>query len=571
MQKKIYRGTLTIVLISMIILSIIFSYMGYNQYKSGCEEELKSVSRTILSYESNPQNINTTLKNTLDYNIRITFIKFDGSVTYDNQKDIATLENHADRDEVISAMSTGYGEITRHSETLGENTYYYAIKLDNGIIRFSRSIKSILLVFLNTIPLMILIVGVIFIVVTIFSMSLSEMIMQPIKTLVSQFDIFKNRDSTSLPENENIIVEYSELKPIAETIENLNIRTEKYIQDIREQKDRIRLITDNMVEGMIILDEKNNILSVNKSAITILNPDFKIRENRMFLELTRNKALIDAIDKIKVEKNITTIIDINSNHYRAYINRVENINGTIILLVDVTETVKAEEVRRDFSANVSHELKTPLTTIKGFGELFENGLLTNIDDIKKYGGMIERESERLLFLINDIIRLSEIEEKSEKVLSPINLYERAEYSINLLSQKAKTKDITINLIGNDTIVNGHEGYINELFINLIDNSIKYNNDGGSITVKISKNIDSATISVQDTGIGISPQDCERIFERFYRVDKSHSKKIGGTGLGLSIVKHIVAYHNGEISIDSELGKGTTISVKLPINPYQVKK
>ena len=210
-----------------------------------------------------------------------------------------------------------------------------------------------------------------------------------------------------------------------------------------------------------------------------------------------------------------------------------------------------------------------MTTIKGFGELFENGLLTKPEDVKKYGAMIERESERLLFLINDIIRLSEIEEKSEKILSPINLYERAEYSINLLSSKARSKNVTIDLIGNDTIVNGHEGYINELFINLIDNSIKYNNNDGSIIVRISKDVNSAIISVEDTGIGISKQDCERIFERFYRVDKSHSRKIGGTGLGLSIVKHIVAYHNGEISIDSELGKGTKISVKLPLNPNKI--
>lgn len=568
MQKKIYQGTLSIVLCAMIILGTIFSYMGYQLYKKECEDELKSIANIILSYETSPQYINDKLKSAIDYDIRITFIDFNGKVIYDSITDTSTLENHSDREEIISANNTGYGEINRHSETLGENTYYYAIKLDNGIIRFSRSMKGILLVFLNIIPIIVLIIGVMFIVVTIFSMNLSEKIMQPIKELISQFDIFSNRNDEKFPEK--IATEYSELEPIAETVQILIKRTEKYIENIREQKDRIRIITDNMVEGMIILDEKNDILSVNKSAINILNPDFKVRENRMFLELTRNKTLIDAIDNVKKEKNITTIVDINNNHYRAYINRVENINGTIILLVDVTETVKAEEIRRDFSANVSHELKTPLTTIKGFGELFENGLLTNVDDIKKYGGMIERESERLLFLINDIIRLSEIEEKTEKILSPINLYERAKYSIDLLNQKASTKDITINLVGNDTIINGHEGYINELFINLIDNSIKYNNDGGSITVKISKNIDSAIISVADTGIGISPQDCERIFERFYRVDKSHSRKIGGTGLGLSIVKHIVAYHNGEISINSELGKGTTISIKLPINPNSVK-
>ena len=561
MQKKIYRGTIFIVMTSMIIFSIIFEYIGYLQYNKECQKELQFLSKTILMYQDDFDTIDKDLKSVLDYKVRITFIDFKGNVLYDNTSDISKMENHYNRKEFQEALNNGYGEDIRVSKSIGGDTYYYAIKLDTGVVRLSRSIDSILMIFLKGVPLVILVFGIMVIVVTIFSMSLSEKIVRPINTLVSQFDIFNQYDE-QVPKT--IVTEYSELQPIAETIEKLMNRTQKYIQNIKEQKDRIRLITDNMVEGMIILDDKNDILSVNKSAISILNPDFKIKENRMFLELTRNKTLVSIIyDDIKREKNITEIIEIKDNYYRAYINKAENINGTIILLVDVTETVKAEAVRRDFSANVSHELKTPLTTIKGFGELFENGLLVNVEDIKKYGGMIERESERLLFLINDIIRLSEIEEKTEKILSPINLYDCAEYAINLLKQKASTKDISIIFNGTDIIVNGHEGYMNELFINLIDNAIKYNKDGGYITVNLSENDKFANISIEDTGIGISPQDCERIFERFYRVDKSHSKKIGGTGLGLSIVKHIVNYHNGQIHIESELGKGTKLSIDIP--------
>lgn len=561
MQKKIYRGTIFIVMTSMIIFSIIFEYIGYLQYNKECQKELQFLSKTILMYQDDFDTIDKDLKSVLDYKVRITFIDFKGNVLYDNTSDISKMENHYNRKEFQEALNNGYGEDIRISKSIGDDTYYYAIKLDTGVVRLSRSIDSILTIFLKGVPLVILVFGIMVIVVTIFSMSLSEKIVKPINTLVSQFDIFNQYDE-QVPKT--VVTEYSELQPIAETIEKLMNRTQKYIQNIKEQKDRIRLITDNMVEGMIILDDKNDILSVNKSAISILNPDFKIKENRMFLELTRNKTLVSIIyDDIKREKNITEIIEIKDNYYRAYINKAENINGTIILLVDVTETVKAEAVRRDFSANVSHELKTPLTTIKGFGELFENGLLVNVEDIKKYGGMIERESERLLFLINDIIRLSEIEEKTEKILSPINLYDCAEYAINLLKQKASTKDISIIFNGTDIIVNGHEGYMNELFINLIDNAIKYNKDGGYITVNLSENDKFANISIEDTGIGISPQDCERIFERFYRVDKSHSKKIGGTGLGLSIVKHIVNYHNGQIHIESELGKGTKLSIDIP--------
>lgn len=561
MQKKIYRGTILILTISMLIFGIIFEYLGYLLYRNECQKELQSIANITLQYQQEPSSISETLNSVLDYRVRVTFIDFNGNVLYDNITDVSTMENHSNRNEFIVAIENGTGEDIRESESINENTYYYAIKQDNGVIRFSRTMNGIFSVFISILPIIILSFGVITIVVTIFSMNLAEKIMQPITALVSQFDIFNKHDE-ELPKK--IVTEYSELEPIAETIQTLVNRIQKYIQNVREQKDRIRLITDNMVEGMIILDEKNDILSINKSAIKILNPDFKVKENRMFLELTRNKILLDALDDIKEEKNIKEIITIKDSYYKAYISWAENIKGTIILLVDVTETVKAEEVRRDFSANVSHELKTPLTTIKGFGELFENGMLTDIEDVKKYGAMIERESERLLFLINDIIRLSEIEEKTEKILAPINLYDSSEYAINLLSQKANSKNISIVLDSPKNImVNAHDGYMNELLINLIDNAIKYNKDGGSIKVSLLENDSKVTISVADTGIGISKQDCSRIFERFYRVDKSHSKKIGGTGLGLSIVKHIVNYHNGEIHLQSELGVGTTISIDIP--------
>lgn len=560
MQKKIYQSTILILTISMLIFGIIFEYLGYLLYRNECQKELQSIANITLQYQQEPDSISETLNSVLDYQVRITFIDFNGNVVYDNIADASTIESHSKRNEFIESIKNGIDEDIRQLEYINENTYYYAIKQNDGVIIFSRTIE-ILSVFISMLPIIILAFGVITIVVTIFSMNLAEKIMQPITTLVSQFDIF-NKHNEELPKK--IITEYSELEPIAETIQTLVNRIQKYIQNIREQKDRIRLITDNMVEGMIILDEKNDILSINKSAIKILNPNFKVRENRMFLELTRNKILLDALDDIKEEKNIKEIITIKDSYYKAYISWAENIRGTIILLVDVTETVKAEEVRRDFSANVSHELKTPLTTIKGFGELFENGLLTDIADVKKYGAMIERESERLLFLINDIIRLSEIEEKTEKVLTPINLYDSSEYAINLLRQKAKNKNILITLNSpKDIMVNAHNGYMNELLINLIDNAIKYNKDNGSIKISLLEDDKKVTILVVDTGIGISKQDCSRIFERFYRVDKSHSKKIGGTGLGLSIVKHIVNYHNGEIHLQSELGVGTTISIDIP--------
>ena len=260
------------------------------------------------------------------------------------------------------------------------------------------------------------------------------------------------------------------------------------------------------------------------------------------------------------------LLKLEEKYIRAYIHRVEmgGIFGTIVLLVDVTYSVKAEKMRQEFTANVSHELKTPLTTIKGFGEMFGSGMITRKEDVLKYGSMIERESERLLFLINDIIRLSEIEEHTEELRTPVELRTAAQDALQILEARVQQNDIHVELKGDCLILNSNDGYMRELFINLIDNAIKYNNPGGMVRVSIEKLEHQAKIVVADNGIGIPINAQSRIFERFYRVDKSRSKQRGGTGLGLSIVKHIVDYHNGTISLRSELGKGTEITILLPL-------
>ena len=269
------------------------------------------------------------------------------------------------------------------------------------------------------------------------------------------------------------------------------------------------------------------------------------------------------------------IITEKSRFYRTFANKVYSENtldfGIIIFFVDVTEEIQSEQIRRDFSANVSHELKTPLTTIKGFGELLENGIFTKEEDVKKYGGMIYRESERLLYLINDIIRLSQIEEQEHVLNDKIDLLKTAHDVEEILRHKADNREVTMTIEGEPVQIYGNQSYITELFLNLMDNAIKYNHEGGSLKVTVGIEDGKAVAVFSDTGIGISDEHQSRIFERFYRVDKSRSKKIGGTGLGLSIVKHIVAYHSGEISLESELEKGTTITVKLPFNEPETKK
>lgn len=361
--------------------------------------------------------------------------------------------------------------------------------------------------------------------------------------------------------------EYKELEPLFKSMGKLSSRLDRYIDRLKNEKEKVMLITENMVEGMILLDENSEILSVNKSALEILNPDFQVEEHMKLFQLTDNEEIINAVATADCEEKAYGEVEIKGRHLQIFVNkaRFNNTHGFMILLVDASEKLKAEAIRKDFSANVSHELKTPLTTIKGFGELLEKGLISDAESVKKYGGTIYRESERLLSLINDIIRLSEIEEHNKsEVMSQVNLLETANEVEEILTNKAHKHGIAMSVEGENVTLFANASYMSELFLNLMDNAIKYNNEGGHVWVKIAEKNGIAFISVKDDGIGISPEHQDRVFERFYRVDKSRSKQTGGTGLGLSIVKHIATYHGGNISMESEVGKGTEIVVSIPI-------
>lgn len=351
-------------------------------------------------------------------------------------------------------------------------------------------------------------------------------------------------------------------------------------KELYHERDIIGLIQEHMVEGILILDDSDKIQLANRTATALLNIEKENWDNKSIFILTDNQAFLDALRKSKTEPQhdmppadddlhkgctVRQLLKIDGSYIRAYITRVEmgGIFGTIVLLVDVTYNVKAEKMRQEFTANVSHELKTPLTTIKGFGEMFGSGMITKEDDVAKYGAMIERESERLLFLINDIIRLSEIEEHTEMLNTPVDLAAAAGNALQILEPQIQRNRIQVHLEGRCLLLHSNEGYMRELFINLIDNAIKYNNPGGTVSITIEHVGTQAKIVIADNGIGIPLQAQSRIFERFYRVDKSRSKQRGGTGLGLSIVKHIVDCHNGTISLRSELGHGTEITILLP--------
>lgn len=568
MQKKLYKVMTILVSCTVLFFLLVAGSLGYSTYQRFTKNELKSAAKLVAAGNNKPSEMADILERSVEYDVRVTFIDAQGNVKYDSEADPAKMENHSDREEFKEAMANGDGESTRFSKTLGYTTYYYAIKYDSGVLRFSTDKENLAGVFLAVIPMLVVFAGGIIFITTIISIKLSESMIKPINSLVKQLDL----------RNENIgqfETPYEELEPIIKNADVLMGRIHKNMNKIKAEREKISLITENMVEGMILLDEDMTVLSVNKSALKILGNSFDPTEHTKINHMTNDQQIIGLLEEAKESGAAKGIITEKSRFYRTFANKVYSENtldfGIIIFFVDVTEEIQSEQIRRDFSANVSHELKTPLTTIKGFGELLENGIFTKEEDVKKYGGMIYRESERLLYLINDIIRLSQIEEQEHVLSDKIDLLKTAHDVEEILRHKADNREVTMTIEGEPVQIYGNQSYITELFLNLMDNAIKYNHEGGSLKVTVGIEDGKAFAVFSDTGIGISDEHQSRIFERFYRVDKSRSKKIGGTGLGLSIVKHIVAYHSGEIQLESEPDKGTTITVKLPFNEPETQQ
>ena len=552
MQKKIFNSTILLLLIILVVLGIAAMGIGYSTYCRNAYRELEISVSLAYDEKLTPQQVHERIKKSAE-DIRLVALNSDSKIVFDSGDGENALP-------VGSLPDSGKSALITKMSGIWKDTCVYCIEQNDVLLVGCKEVSSIFFILASAVPFIVLALGFLVVGVNVFSLKLSERLVAPVKKLVSKIDIFTDK--------EELHTEYEELEPVVRAVTKLSVRLERYIKRLKKERETLELITGNMVEGMLMLDSKNDIILVNKSAVNMLNPEFKQGEKRNLIELTRNIKLIKAIDSMSEQSsNVHESIEQNGRYLRAFINRVELENddfGFIVLLVDATERIRAEEIRRDFSANVSHELKTPLTTIKGFGEMFENGMLNGDENVRKYGGMIKRESERLIFLINDIIRLSEIEEKSEKHMTTLELSSIVESAADILRESAAKNNISIDVKSEKLTLMGNESYLRELFINLIDNAVKYNINGGRVSISAFKDKNEAVIIVEDNGIGISPQDQGRIFERFYRADKSHSRKIGGTGLGLSIVKHIVSYHNGHLELESALNRGTKITVKLPL-------
>jgi two-component system phosphate regulon sensor histidine kinase PhoR len=543
----------------------------YDFYVNNAKQQLKTIVKLTAEPHKwdNTVSINSSVNSILksaDYNMRFTIIKNDGNVIHDSWKDEIN-ENHMDRPEVAEAFEKGFGEDTRYSNTVSSDMYYYAIKLkDDEVLRLSREISSINKVFGSILPILfVLFIFVLFIVYFAAKVTTCK-ILKPINEMTKSLGNMLEEES-----KDNIII-YEELEPLSNTIKDQKNRINEYINEIKHERDNISFITGNMKEGFILLNRNKDILSINKSAkIMIANENFELKGSRNILELTRSAEIIDKIDSsLKENKHLIYDADTFDKYYRYYFSPVTEQNksivkGLLILIEDITIQKRAEIMRSEFTANVSHELKTPLTTMIGFAEMIKEGLITEQAGIEKYSALIYKEGMRLISLIEDLMRLSKIQENTGTVEEKlINIKEISKDVVTLLSSKAENNGVNLILNADDVVMKANSNYINELLYNLIDNGIKYNKHGGSVNINIYEDESFANIVVSDTGLGIPPEHRDRIFERFYRVDKSRSKETGGTGLGLSIVKHIVELYDGIINIQSANNKGTKITIQFPV-------
>ncbi|MFQ9555544.1 MAG: sensor histidine kinase [Oscillospiraceae bacterium] len=482
---------------------------------------------------------------------RLTWIAADGSVLYDTRTDAESLENHASRAEVSQALTTGTGESTRYSSTLMEKTMYYAQRLDDGtVLRISISRATVGMIAVGMIQPLLIVLIVALILSGLLARRLSRRIVDPLNSL----DLEHPLDNDA----------YEELSPLLKRIHRQHVEIQTRLRELREKTDEFTQITGSMREGLVLLDEHGSILSINAAAQTLFGADAQC-VGRDFLTVERSHEISAAIQAAVTDGHSEVRAERAGRVYQFDISRITSdgkLLGTVILAFDNTEQEFAERNRREFTANVSHELKTPLQGIIGSAELIENGMVRP-DDLPRFVGHIHAEAARLVTLIDDIIRLSQLDEGDAMPTEPVDLLAVSQEAAENLHDAAAARDVTVSVTGQPSVIPGVRRLLYEVVYNLCDNAIKYNRGGGRVDVTVAADAGGSSITVADTGIGIAPEHQSRVFERFYRVDKSHSKASGGTGLGLSIVKHAVQYHHGRIELESTPGTGTTIRVVFP--------
>lgn len=551
MNKKIFFSSCLVAFTVLIISLAMSTGVLFNQFEKQVEQEIKEESELLASVTEE-----AGVENIADYDFgsrRVTVIGNDGGVLFDSQADASQMENHSDREEFKEAVLYGTGMSSRYSDTLTEKNIYYAVRLSDGSILRLSAPQSTIFAFLSDLigPICIVIL-IALILSAVLAIKLSESILKPINAL-----------DLDNPENNKT---YDELAPLLTKINRQKLVIENQLHEAKQKQKEFKLITDNMREGLLVIDSNSDILTYNAAAEKLL--DITDETSLASLKIYRSTQVIDAVDEALKGNNSECQITQHSRQYSLIANPVfrdGEIIGAVIVLLDITEKAQREQLRREFTANVSHELKTPLTSIYGFAELMKDGDMKK-EDMEDFAKSIYDETKHLITLVGDIIKLSALDEKSrfyEK--ETVDLYALACETAERLKVDAAKKHVTVNVDGEKAEYIGVRQILTDIIYNLCENAIKYNRENGSVDVSVAENDTNIILKVKDTGIGIPQEHQERVFERFYRVDKSHSKEIGGTGLGLSIVKHGVLYHGGEISMESEPGKGTEITVTFKKN------
>ncbi|MCI7766542.1 MAG: ATP-binding protein [Oscillospiraceae bacterium] len=550
MQKRIFLSIFSGSFISLILSIACIMLVMYNAMTAELRAEIRNEAE-LVSYAIGSMDTHEAVDEYISEagrksGNRITYISPDGTVLFDNYSKISEMENHLDRPEIEDALKNGMGTALRASDTLGESTYYCAVRLENGsVIRIANTAKSALGILSHLTVWIFLICILIFAASAIIAGLLTRSIIRPINEL----------DLDSPTENET----YDELTPLLSRMDKQNEKINAQIEKLSEQKSELSFITGNMSEGLVIFGSGGNILSANAAAVKILGSSAE----GSYTHLCRDREYLEAVEAALRGEAADRLLEKNGRYYRLTASPVPEARkySAVLFIVDITDRENSEKMRKEFSANVSHELKTPLTSIMGAAEIIEKGIVKP-EDIQHFAGRIHSEALRLLALIEDIIKLSRLDEGGLKQeFEEVSLDGICRSAAAELSQKAADRGVSIDLSLEKVNIMGVSSVLHEMVYNLCDNAVSYNKMGGRAEISLEKTEQGCILKVSDNGIGIAPEHHERIFERFYRADKSHSKETGGTGLGLSIVKHGAALHGGVISLQSEPQKGTVISIE----------
>ena len=543
MTSKIFRSTVLVAVIVLLCSLGVIMGVLYSHFSGVQVQQLKN--ELSLAVTGTEQYGNAFLENVEADRFRITWIDLDGTVLFDTQADQTVMENHADREEIREAFETGRGSAVRNSSTLTEQTYYEAQRLQDGtVLRISTNQASAWSLMMGMLWPAILIAVLAIGLSALLARRMAKKITEPLNQLDLEHPLANHT--------------YAEISPLLRRINQQHLQIDSQMRILQRKTDEFAQITSYMQEGLVVLDKETNIRSINNAARKIFRAEEDCVGSSFFM-INRNSALRQALNDALDRGHGSATQELDRKTYRFDMSSIQSdgrLLGAVILAVDVTETYNAEQMRREFSANVSHELKTPLQGIIGSAELLESGMVKPEDE-DRFVGHIRKEAARLVNLIEDIIRLSQLDEGVEIPKETVDMLVLAEDVKSILASSAAEKNVTIAVTGTGFCVQGVRRLLHEVIYNLCDNAIKYNVPGGSVTIHAENN----RLVVSDTGIGIPAEHQDRIFERFYRVDKSHNRQIPGTGLGLSIVKHGVAYHNGTISLESSEGVGTTVTVK----------